>query len=113
MEGGDEITAASFYLERDSATIQIEGVRGRVHQSPPTFTRRSHSSPSSTSPLVERKEPGMAGATFGPGSDREYERERVARVSQTTSTPAEYWTRAGPVRGPVTRQEVDTLAASA
>lgn len=55
----------------------------------------------------------MAGATFGPGSDRDFERERVPRASQTTSAPAEYWTRAGLVRGPVTRQEVDTLAASA
>jgi uncharacterized protein len=55
----------------------------------------------------------MAGATLGPGSDGDVERERVPRVPQTTSTPAEYRTRAGPVRGPVTRQDVDTLAASA
>lgn len=55
----------------------------------------------------------MAGATFGPGSDRNFERERVPRAPQTTSTPAEYWTRSGLVRGPVTRQEVDTQAASA
>jgi uncharacterized protein len=55
----------------------------------------------------------MAGATFGPESDSDIERERVARAPHTTSTPAEYWTRAGPVRGPVTRQDVDTLAASA
>jgi uncharacterized protein len=55
----------------------------------------------------------MAGTTFGPGSDSDFERERVARASQTTSTPAEYWTRAGPVHGPVTRQDVDTQAASA
>ncbi len=55
----------------------------------------------------------MAGATFGPGSDRDFERARVPRAPQTTSTPAEYWTRAGAVRGPVTRQEVDTVAASA
>jgi uncharacterized protein len=54
----------------------------------------------------------MAGATFGPGSDRDYERERVPRARQTSSTPAEYWTGAGPVRGPLTRQEVDALAAS-
>jgi succinate-acetate transporter protein len=55
----------------------------------------------------------MAGATFGPGSERDFERERVPRTPDTTSVPAEYWTRSGPVRGPLTRQEVDALAASA
>jgi uncharacterized protein len=55
----------------------------------------------------------MAGATLGPGSERDFERESVRRASETTSAPAEYWTRAGPVRGPLTRQEVDALAASA
>ena len=55
----------------------------------------------------------MAGATLGPGSERDFERERVPRAPKTTSAPAEYWTRAGPVRGPLTRQEVDALAASA
>jgi succinate-acetate transporter protein len=54
----------------------------------------------------------MAGATIGPGAEREFERERVVQTPETTSIPAEYWTRAGSVRGPLTRQEVDTLAAS-
>ena len=62
---------------------------------------------------VERKVLGMAGATLGPGSERDFERERVPRSSETTSIPAEYWTRAGPVRGPLTRQDVDALATSA
>ncbi len=58
------------------------------------------------------------GARHGRSHLRPWIRQRLragARPTrpQTTSTPAEYWTRAGPVRGPVTRQEVDTLAASA
>jgi uncharacterized protein len=55
----------------------------------------------------------MAGVTCGPESDSDLERERVPRTPHKTSGPAEYWSRAGPVRGPLTRQDVDTLAASA
>jgi uncharacterized protein len=55
----------------------------------------------------------MAGATIGPGSDSEFERERAPRTPSSTSSPAEYWTRAGLVHGPLTRQEVAALAASA
>jgi len=55
----------------------------------------------------------MAGATFGPESDSDFERERVLRAPQTSSTPEGYRTRAEPVRGLVTRQDADTLAASA
>jgi uncharacterized protein len=55
----------------------------------------------------------MAGATLDSGSERDFERERTRRAPETTSAPAEYWTRSGLVRGPLTKQEVDALAASA
>jgi succinate-acetate transporter protein len=55
----------------------------------------------------------MAGAVFGPGSASDFEQERVRRTSETTSDATEYWSRSGPVRGPLTRQEVDAMAASA
>ena len=48
-----------------------------------------------------------------PGASSNLERERVPAGSASTPMPAAYWTRAGQVRGPLTRQEASTLAASA
>lgn len=55
----------------------------------------------------------MAGATIEPGGSRNLERERVPARSASAEAADEYWTRAGPVRGPLTRQEASALAASA
>jgi uncharacterized protein len=54
----------------------------------------------------------MAGATVGPGAERDVERERIRRSPDLTSVTPEYWTRAGPVHGPLSRHEVEARAAS-
>ena len=61
---------------------------------------------------AERNGPVMAGATREPGGSSNLERERVPAGPASTDMPAEYWTRAGMVRGPLTRQEASALAAS-
>lgn len=55
----------------------------------------------------------MAGATADPGANRNLERDRVAAGSVPAGVSTEYWTRAGQVRGPLARREVDALAESA
>lgn len=80
---------------------------------PVSLRGRSHASGSSIPYPEERNELGMAGATLGSESERDFERERARHAPETTSAPGEYWTRSGPVSGPLTRQEVDALAASA
>jgi len=56
----------------------------------------------------------MAAPPVGAGSDRNIERERPQNTPSTAGgAPAEYWTRAGTVSGPLTRQETAALAESA
>lgn len=55
----------------------------------------------------------MAAAPVGSGPDRNPEQEHRPSASSTAGTPAEYWTRAGSVYGPLTRRETSVLAESA
>ncbi|HLV98388.1 MAG TPA: acetate uptake transporter [Ktedonobacterales bacterium] len=55
----------------------------------------------------------MAGATAGPEASRERERERMTPRQPPAGAPAEYWTRAGLVRGPLAQQDAAALGASA
>jgi uncharacterized protein len=55
----------------------------------------------------------MAAPPVGAGSDRNIERERPQNAPGTGGAPAEYWTRAGTVSGPLTRRETAALAESA
>ena len=55
----------------------------------------------------------MAGATVDPGASRDIERDRLAAGSVPAGVSAEHWTRVGPVRGPLTRQEIDAISESA
>lgn len=55
----------------------------------------------------------MGGATADPGANWNLERDRGYPVSSSPGVTAEYWTRAGPVRGPLPRQDAAALAASA
>src|SRR5579871_3869771 len=55
----------------------------------------------------------MAGAVIEPGDSRNVERERVSTSPASPEVSDQYWTRAGLVRGALTRQEGSALAASA
>ncbi len=54
----------------------------------------------------------MAGAAAGPEASRNRERERLSPRQPPAETPAEYWTRSGLVRGPLSQQDAAALAAS-
>jgi succinate-acetate transporter protein len=55
----------------------------------------------------------MAGATADPGASRNLERDRLAAGAPPAGVFTEQWTRAGQVRGPLARQEIDALSMSA
>ncbi len=52
----------------------------------------------------------MAGATAGPGQGANLERGSGLSAPQIYGAPAEHWTQAGMVRGPLARQDVEALA---
>src|SRR5690348_15592404 len=52
----------------------------------------------------------MAGITAGPGQGTNLDRQRNANVPKANGEMAQYWTQAGTVRGPLTKQDTEVLA---
>lgn len=52
----------------------------------------------------------MGEATVGPESGARLDRDENFTMPRTNGAPAKYWTRAGPVRGPLARQDTEVLS---
>ncbi len=52
----------------------------------------------------------MGEATIGPETEARLDREENVMLPRIDRAPAKYWTRAGPVRGPLARQDTEVLS---